>query len=406
VIRPAGWFAQLVQSGEYHRLAAQCTSDVELAERLGCTADAIQNARARLRRQGQAVPTVLEVRFGGAAVGLAEQPQDSTVTFAAASAWQDNSDADEFEFEPPTERLISLFREPQIEATQPNPTPSGSAIYRSAFDADVRHTKKLTRQDCPDGTLMLWASDIHIPIQNDPVCRLMVECAERSGVTRVIAGGDILDMNCLSLHAKESRRTVEHATILEEVEPGRWLLDWMATKQCDLILGNHEDRLKRFVDENPAFHGSVASNFAKVCELPSGINVLDGEVRLGNLSMFHGHAEFKNGTGGKYPAQKILDMFPDQSSICGHLHRKSTAYRTTRDEDSVPRTRRAWTMGHLSHEHMHYGYVGRSPNWQVGFGLIRVWWDDERPRWTVYPIEVLFDRYGRPTFEWEGKIYK
>jgi hypothetical protein len=427
VIRPAGWFAQLVQSGEYHRLAAQCTSDVELAERLGCTADAIQNARARLRRQGVAVPTVLEVRFGAAAVGLADEPRFITkpdisvpaVTFEYVGEWQ--AEEDEFADEEPTQQHIQHFARGVVsEATAESSPPgvgsgqpvwsgshnSGSAIYRSAFDADVRHTKKLTRQDCPDGTLMLWASDIHIPIQNDPVCRLMVECAERSGVTRVIAGGDILDMNCLSLHAKESRRTVEHATILEEVEPGRWLLDWMATKQCDLILGNHEDRLKRFVDENPAFHGSVASNFAKVCELPSGINVLDGEVRLGNLSMFHGHAEFKNGTGGKYPAQKILDMFPDQSSICGHLHRKSTAYRTTRDEDSVPRTRRAWTMGHLSHEHMHYGYVGRSPNWQVGFGLIRVWWDDERPRWTVYPIEVLFDRYGRPTFEWEGKIYK
>jgi len=266
--------------------------------------------------------------------------------------------------------------------------------------------KKLTRAECPDGTLILWASDIHVPIHHEPVCRLMVECAERTGVSRVVMGGDGLDMNCLSKHAKESRRTVEHATILEEVEPGRWLLDWFASKETDWLLGNHEDRLKRFIDENPAFHGSVASNFAQMVGMPARINVLDGEVRLGNLSMFHGHHEFKNGTGGKYPAHKILDMFPDQSSIHGHLHRKATAYRTTRDEFGIPRTRRVWSMGHLSHEHMHYGYVSRVPNWQMGFGLIRAFWEDDRPRWSVYPIEVLFDRYNRPFFEFDGWVYR
>jgi hypothetical protein len=237
---------------------------------------------------------------------------------------------------------------------------------------------------------------------------LMVECAEQAGVTRVVAGGDILDMNCLSRHAKESARTVEHATILEEVEPGRWLLNWFATKNTDYILGNHEDRLKRFVDENPAFHGSLVSNFAKVTELPAGINVLPqgGEVRLGNLAMTHGDAEFKNSSGGAHPAAKLLSMAPEQSSIIGHLHRMATACRTTRDEDGIPRTRRAWTMGHMSREEMHYGYVSKTPNWQVGFGLIRVFWEGEKPRWTVYPVEVLFDRYNRPYCEFEGRVFR
>jgi hypothetical protein len=121
VIRPAGWFAQLVQSGEYHRLAAQCTSDVELAERLGCTADAIQNARARLRRQGVAVPTVLEVRFGAAAVGLAEEPQDSTYSGEGDITECDNSDfADE---EPTQQRAALPVAEPPLPAM-----PKGFAV--------------------------------------------------------------------------------------------------------------------------------------------------------------------------------------------------------------------------------------------------------------------------------------
>jgi hypothetical protein len=268
--------------------------------------------------------------------------------------------------------------------------------------------RKLTKDDCPDGTVILWASDIHIPIHHDAACRLMVEVAQRAGVTRAVVGGDGLDMNCLSKHAKESARTVLHSTILEEVEPGRWLLDYFASLQTDYMLGNHEDRLKRFVDENPAFHGSVASNFAKICELPAGLNIVPqgGEVRLGNLALVHGDAEFKNGTGGLHPAAKLLSMAPDQSTICGHLHRMAQACRTTRDEDGIPRTRRAWTMGHMSVEEMHYGYVSKNPNWQIGFALIRVFWEGDRPRWTVYPIEVLFDRYNRPFFEFEGHVYR
>ena len=275
------------------------------------------------------------------------------------------------------------------------------------LDAPASSVKRLTKAECPDGTMILWASDVHIPIHHEAACRLMVECAERNGVTRVVAGGDILDMNCLSKHAKESRRTVAHATILDEVEPGRWLLDWFATKQTDYILGNHEDRLKRFVDENPAFHGSLASNFAKVCELPPGINVLPqgGEVRLGNLTMLHLDAQFKNGSGGKYPAQRVLDMRPDESSIGGHVHRMGCARRTSCDEHGIKRTRCAWTMGHMSHEHMHYNYVSTTPNWQMGFGLIRVYWEGDRPRWTVYQIEVLFDRNNEPYFEFGGVVY-
>lgn len=255
---------------------------------------------------------------------------------------------------------------------------------------------------------MLWVSDVHIGIQHDPALKLMVECAERLGVNRIVAGGDIYDLNCLSQHPKEARRVVEHATILEEVESGRWFADWLGTRDTTLILGNHEDRLKRWVDNNPVFYGSVAANFAAVVGLPAGIEVIPqgGEVRLGNLAMFHGDAEFKRSTGGRYPAHKLLDMIPDQSSICGHLHRMNTASRTTRDENGIPRTRRAWTMGHMSREEMHHVYAGKHPNWQMGFAIIRVYWEGDRPRWSVYPVEVLFDRRNRPYFEFEGRVYR
>jgi hypothetical protein len=360
--------AERLLAGEHHG----CATWQDVARKLGCNERTLRVVRKACEARGQAV---------GLTTNQLLEP-----TKLVESKW---SNVEAFDREP---WQPSDFRNPEALPYEPPVTPM---------------VRKLTRDECPDGTLILWASDIHIPIHHEEACRLMVECAERSGVKRAVIGGDGLDMNCLSTHAKESRRTVKHATIMAEIEPGRWLLDWFATKETDYVLGNHEDRLKRFIDENPAFHGSLVSNFGKICELPSRINVIPqaGEVRLGNLAFVHGDAEFKNGTGGKYPASKLLEVYPEQSTICGHVHRMATACRTARDEDGIHRTRRAWTMGHMSVEEMHYGYVSKNPNWQNGFAMIRVYWEGNRPRWTVYPIEVLSDRRNRPYFEFEGRVY-
>lgn len=256
--------------------------------------------------------------------------------------------------------------------------------------------------------MLLWSSDVHIPIHHPAACKLMVEAAESVGVTHNVAGGDILDLHCLSKHDKDADRVLEQGTLLEEAEPGRWLLDWYATRPCYYVLGNHEGRLDRFINENLALYGSQAGVLGELVGLDTSIEVLPvgSELRLGNLAMFHGDAEFKKSTGGKYPAQKLLDMCPDQSSICGHLHRMNEARRTTKDEQGIRRTRKANTMGHMSIEEKHFGYVSKHPNWQMGFAFIRVWWEGDRPRWTVYPIEVLFDRRNRPYFEFNGVVHR
>lgn len=389
--QPPGRLDRLFADGTLAKTATECRTQAELAAKLGITSDAFTGWRIRRRGRGDPAPTFDELKKREP--GVLTDAQTASVA-AAFGAWDSTAPVANY---------------PTSNATIASPTWPNLAAFDSTAGSPPTNTggiRKLTRAECPDGTMILWASDIHIPIHAEVPCRLMVECAERVGVSRVVAGGDILDMNCLSKHAKEAHRVVAHSTILEEIEPGRWLLNWMASRECDFILGNHEDRLRRFVDENPVFHGSLVQDFARVCELPDSINVLDGEVRLGNLSMFHGHKEFKNGTGGRYPAQKILDMFPDQSSIFGHLHRSGTAYRTTRDEDGINRTRRAYAMPHMSIEHEHYNYVSRSPNWQTGFGLIHVYWEDDRPRFNVDQIEILFDRYNRPYFAHAGVVYR
>ncbi len=273
----------------------------------------------------------------------------------------------------------------------------------------VNVTRKLTRVDTGSRATFGWVSDVHIGCEHTAALNLMCEAFEWAGVTHFVPGGDILDLHCLSTHPKDPDRILKSGTLDAEIASGRWLLDYFATRPAYYTLGNHEARWHRFVGENalPLF-GNDAMSFQRVMRIPEGIEVLPpgSELRLGNLVLSHGDAEFKKSTGGKYPAQKLLDMAPDQSSIVGHLHRINQARRSTADEDGVKRTRAAWTMGHMSREEQHHDYVSRHINWQMGFGVIDVWWDGDRPRWDVTQVEVHLDRRRRPYFGLRGRLFQ
>ncbi len=269
--------------------------------------------------------------------------------------------------------------------------------------------RRLTRSEVPSGSILGWVSDVHIPIHDESALRLMAESWEAIGVTHIVAGGDILDLHCLSGHDRDPARALEHGTLRSEVEPGRWFLDFLATRPCYYLTGNHETRLDRFLarPENLALYGNSAIALRHLAAIPNGIEILpDGvELRLGNLVLTHGHNEFKRGSGGPNPAKKMLDMAPDQNTVFGHLHRQCQARRTSKDEFGIPRTRAAHGMGHMSLEEKHYSYVSRHVDWQVGFGVISVWWEGNRPRWEVTQVEVMFDRRGRPYFSLWGRRF-
>lgn len=266
--------------------------------------------------------------------------------------------------------------------------------------------RKLSKKEVPDGSLLGWVSDVHIGIEHTPSLKLMCEAWEWAGVTHFVPGGDILDFHCFSNHEKDPDRT---GTMLQEMESGRWLLNYFNTRPAYYLLGNHEDRLRRWMIEDAmVLYGNPALDIRSLARIPPNIEILPqgSELRLGNLVMAHGDAEFKKSTGGKYPAQKLLDMAPDQSTIVGHLHRINQARRTSADEYGVKRTRAAFCMGHMSVEAKHYSYVSKFPNWQLGFGLVHVWWEGDKPRWNVTQVEVMFDRKNRPIFNLFGRLFQ
>lgn len=270
--------------------------------------------------------------------------------------------------------------------------------------------RKLTKADIPDRSVIGVMHDIHIPHHDAPAVKLAIECFEAAGVTHTILDGDIADCGVSSRHeGKRARDTIDLGTLAESVESGRWIYEWARTRPCKLMRGNHERWVEEKIATDPGLVDAVSvETLLGLPEDGQGWEVLPSEarLRLGSLVIEHGHGLFPSGTGGQNPGQRIRTLAPNQITLIGHLHRKFANWWTVQNDDGIPKTYAAYGGGHLSIESSHHGYAGGYPGWQQSFEIIRVWYDGERPRFTVDQVEIHRTKAGRPIFEYQGKVYR
>jgi len=251
-------------------------------------------------------------------------------------------------------------------------------------------------------------NDTHIGIHDEAALRTLVECFEREGVDFVVANGDIHDCAAISRHAgKAALARIESGQLAEEAASGRWFIDWLTTRPCIYGEGNHED----WINQLAVQAGAVGSITVEgVLGLPVGKHfqmARNGyQVRAGNLVIEHGDALFPRGGGPMHLAASILRRFPDQTTIIGHCHRQDASWYTTVDNNGAARSHAAFSLGHMSLYDKHQNYAGRAPNWQQGAAIINLWNDGNKRRFTVNMIEVHRDRRNRPTFEFNGHVYR
>ncbi len=253
--------------------------------------------------------------------------------------------------------------------------------------------RKLTKAEVPHGSRIGVLSDIHIGIHDVPAVRAAIEYLEKWGCTHVILNGDIYDCATVAPHKKKAAlASLQNGSLLHEASTGRWILEWALTRPCIMGVGNHEDWINDL-----AVHPGLAGTYSvkSALGLPDNLEILDWgyQIRLGSLVIEHGDL-FKS--FGQNPAQRVLNVQPDCTTIIGHVHRESFASKTTPDEDGVMRTRAAYSTGHLSIPEEHHDYAGRAPNWQQGFSTVEVWWEGDRPRFHVDLVEIHRDRRNRP----------
>ncbi len=270
-----------------------------------------------------------------------------------------------------------------------------------------RIIRTLSRAEVPEGTLIGIFNDVHIGIHDRAAVSLMIECMTALKVETVIANGDIFDCGPVSPHPnKKKRSSFDHGALLCEAETGKELVEWMTTRRKAIMgTGNHEDWINDIV-RSANLESSLTVRSA--LKIPDKIEVLNHgyQIRIGSLVIEHGDLLFGRSQGSKNLARSILEKCPDQSTIVGHFHRADYAVRTAPDTDGVLRSRGACCIGHMSRSDAHGDYAGRYPQWQQSFGIIRIYYVDQKPRFTVNNIEIHRDKKNRPYFEYFGRIYR
>jgi predicted phosphodiesterase len=270
-------------------------------------------------------------------------------------------------------------------------------------------TRKLSRHEVPDGSVIAVLSDVHIPGHDEDACKLAVECCEAAGATHVILNGDIADCGPASRHeGKKKRAVLDEGCLRESVAAGLWLYEWARTRPCYYVLGNHEAWVSNYIENTPELKGTRTTELMGLWKDGDGWEVLPqySRVRIGNMNWEHGDGFFKAGNGGDSPGLRIKRMAPDQTTHIGHLHRNFALFWSTPDENGVMRTRAARGNGHMSLPEYHEEYAGTYINWQQSFELTRVYYVDGRARFTTDQVLIHRDRYGRPCFEYQGKFYR
>lgn len=189
------------------------------------------------------------------------------------------------------------------------------------------------------------------------------------GRTGVVLQGDTLDCWGLSSFSKSSKRNWQNGRLRQEVDAGmpffRWLMTTLTGLPAVYILGNHEARIQKFLDDHHTLEGLPGVQFGALTGLDKvGFDIVDhgGRVLLGNkLLIAHGDVL----TGWRSP-QMVSRNYPDQVTVYGHTHHISSHLRTWYGPDDQPNVRGAYNIGHMSLRPEYY----YDCDWQLGFAEI------------------------------------
>lgn len=257
---------------------------------------------------------------------------------------------------------------------------------------------------------LLVLGDLHAAIADHEAIDLVVQVARTAGVTLVQANGDNLDYHGLSAHAKEPHRAQD--SVLREIDELAGILykfeniPTVRAGGLHMIPGNHEDRFYDLVEQIPALSGMEWYDWlnptigARWDLLPR-----HATVKYGPVLCVHGDRLpcIARG-GGKAPASKVINAYPDQNTIFGHCHSLDLAHRTRWRYGEVVQYG-AWGTGHLSKRDEHR----YAPDHAFEQGSVLVTFGANGPSgdltFAVETIRLLRDANDRPYTIFRGVRY-
>jgi hypothetical protein len=174
--------------------------------------------------------------------------------------------------------------------------------------------------------------------------------------------GDFADFYAVSSHSKNPKRANRLDEELDIVRGGLDDLDALGADEKIFVEGNHEDRLRRYMqDKAPELHSVV--NVEKILGLKErGWQYVPykDHTRVGKLYLTHDVGVF-----GRYSVYRALDTY-QHSVITGHSHRFSYVVEGNAVGEHKVSAAFGWLGDSSKIDYMHRPTVRK--NWALGFG--------------------------------------
>jgi len=181
--------------------------------------------------------------------------------------------------------------------------------------------------------MTLVVGDVHISQgQNLRRAKWLGAAIEDIRPNRVLFIGDFLTFDALSAWDKNKRAKMEGRRYQKDIDAGNKFLGAMYSEMSDVALmdtqfilteGNHEERLWRYLDEDPTFKGAV--DYRVDLDIEDWTIVPYKEYYI-HRGIHFTHVPFNKARpiGGKYAVHRALE-FHQHSVIFGHTHELSSA---------------------------------------------------------------------------------
>lgn len=250
-----------------------------------------------------------------------------------------------------------------------------------------------TKKKDGEFTRVFWKTDEHVPYHDVQAIELAYKICEDFDPDIVPAGSDGMDHYSISKYDKDPDRikTLQYEIdTWHEIERG-WN-DAAPNAERFFIIGNHEDRLKRYLMRHPELFGLKALAPGALYDLNAlGIKMAPGnEIKVHNTIFHHGGRVSKHSA---YTAKAELEeLGAVLDSVTGHTHRGGVHYKQTRVG-----TRTAIEGFCLCDLQPGYVYY---PNWQQGVVIAEI------SATNAFYEPVPFYRDGKRLIaRWRGKEY-
>jgi predicted phosphodiesterase len=210
---------------------------------------------------------------------------------------------------------------------------------------------------------ILIVPDTHVPYHDRRATDLVLQVGEAWKPDRLLHNGDLGDFYEISDYVKDPTRAYDFDAEVEECRAFRAQLDALGAKRKDITLGNHEDRLPRYLKKQaPKLFSQVTAD--KLLELSAnGWNVTPYEdsLRIGKVHFTHAGS-----SNGRYSTARALDEF-QESVVVGHNHAQMWLV----EGDALGNHHVGAQFGWLGDE-KYVDYTKRVKvrrKWSLGFGL-------------------------------------